>query len=753
MHPTRSQRSRRLGAARAELVGSPPSAARVARSGAARPRAAVASIAARSHPSLERTPVPAPRFASRAALLLASLLASPALAQSAEEAPGVTAAAAELDDGTETLLIVGARTDTATKTDVDVLHTPQNVQVLSAELLADQGAILLEDALRNVAGVMPGGYYNGWDYYRIRGFDADTSTYQDGLLYGLGINTNAEVFGLERVEVLKGPSSSLYGQGSLGGLVNMVSKRPQEERAGAVTLALGGDDYQQAGLDVTGALSETHGVSARLVALYRNDGSFADFADGLRRIYLAPSLTWRSDDTSITWLNAFTDDRQEIAFPLPASGFVTDNPNGRIPRTRFVGDGENPGVGKERRYQTGYLATHRFDDVFSLRQNLRASWTKSDWDRLLYPAYLDVDQRTLYRYPYSSNGDGRYVGVDTAVDAAFATGPLAHVATLGVDVYRARDTWRSRQIDYADPGSYLPLDLFDPQYGQALPPLYAQPAYVTDTEATGVYAQDQIDVAEGLTLTVGGRYDWVRTNGEASEAFSPRVGITHQVAPGLVAYASYSRSFLPQDGLLASGAVARPERGTQWEIGAKTALWDGRVNTTLSLYQLTRENVTTDDPFHAGFVVATGEQRSRGIELDGQVQLADGVEWIAAYAYTDAEVTKDNALAVGSWTRNAPKHGLSTWLKYTLRSGRLEGLGFGLGVSHYTKQAGDLQNSFFLPAYTLVDANVTYTRGPIQLQLNLDNLTDETYATGSYNDLYVLPGRPRRARVLASWSF
>lgn len=692
-------------------------------------------------------------FPSSAALALSLAIAAAHAEPDAAPPADVAASEAAAQGGTETILITAPRTQAATKTEVDTLFTPQNVQLLSEELLVDQGAILLEDALRNVAGVMPGGYYNGWDYYRIRGFDADTATYQDGLLYGIGINTNAEVFGMERVEVLKGPSSSLYGQGSLGGLVNLVSKRPQEERDGKLTLAFGGDDYQQAGIDVTGTLSESHGLSARLVGLYRNDGSFADFADGLRRFYVAPSITWRTDATSLTWLNAFSDDRQEIAFPLPASGFVTPNPNGKVPRTRFVGDGEIPGVGKERRYQTGYLATHRLNETFSLRQNLRASWTESDWDRLLYPAYLDVDQRTLYRYPYFSNGDGKYVGVDTAVDASFATGSFGHVATLGTDVYRERDTWRSRQIDYSDPSSYLPLDLFDPQYGQALPPLFDQPAYVTDTEATGIYLQDQVDVLEGVTLTVGGRYDWVRSNGEASKAFSPRVGLTYEIAPELVAYASYSRSFLPQDGLLSGGGAAKPERGTQWEIGAKSALWDGRVNATLSLYQLTRENVTTDDPFHVGFVVTTGEQRSRGVELDSQVQLGAGVELIAAYAYTDAEVTDDNVIAEGSWTRNAPKHGLSTWLKYTLRSGALEGAGFGIGVSHYTKQAGDLANRFFLPAYTLVDANLTYTRGPLQLQLNLDNLTDETYATGSYNDLYVLPGRPRRARVLATWSF
>ncbi|HEY8122885.1 MAG TPA: TonB-dependent siderophore receptor [Myxococcota bacterium] len=687
-------------------------------------------------------------------LLVAALLATPFAARAEEAAPAAPVEETPAAPASyETILITGARTQTATKTEVDTLYTPQNVQVLSEELLADQGAVLLEDALRNVAGVMPGGYYNGWDYYRIRGFDADTSTYQDGLLYGLGINTNAEVFGMQRVEVLKGPSSSLYGQGALGGLVNLISKRPEEERAGELSVGFGGDEYRQVSLDVTGSLSEAHGLSARLVSLYRNDGSFAEIADGLRRFYVAPSLTWEGEDTSITWLSAFTHDRQEIAFPLPALGFVLDNPNGQIPRDRYLGDAENPGVGKEQRIQIGYLATHRFNDVFSLRQNLRASWSDSDWDALLYPAFLDADQRTLYRYPYFSSGDAKYVGVDTAADAAFVTGSLAHTASFGVDVYRAHDTWHSRQIDYADPGSYIPIDLFDPEYGYTMPPLFEAPVSVSDTEAVGVYLQDQVQLLESLTLTVGGRYDWVESNGDGSEAFSPRVGVAYQVLPELVAYASYSRSFLPQSGLLASGDAAKPERGTQWEIGAKSSLLDGRVNATLSLYQLTRGNVTTDDAFNPGFVVTTGEQRSRGVELDSQIRIADGWELIAAYAYTDAEVTEDNGLADGLWTKNAPKHGLSSWLKYTVLGGPFEGLGFGFGVSHYTEQAGDLPNSFFLPSYTLVDANITYTRGPIRLQLNLDNLTDEKYATGSYNDLYVLPGRPLRARALATWSF
>lgn len=269
----------------------------------------------------------------------------------------------------------------------------------------------------------------------------------------------------------------------------------------------------------------------------------------------------------------------------------------------------------------------------------------------------------------------------------------------------------------------------------------------------GVYLQDQLQLLDGLTITAGGRYDWARTDGEDSEAFSPRIGVSYEILPAVVAYASYSRSFSPQSGLLASGGAAKPERGTQWEIGAKTGALEGRLNATLSLYQLTRSNVTTDDPFNPGFAVTTGEQRSRGVELDSQIQLAEGLELIAAYAYTDAEVTRDNVLPEGVWTRNAPKHGLSAWLKYTVLGGKLSGLGFGAGVSHYTKQAGDLANSFFLPSYTLVDANLTYTRGPLQLQLNLDNLTDEEYAAGSYNDLYVLPGRPFRTRLLATWAF
>jgi iron complex outermembrane receptor protein len=645
----------------------------------------------------------------------------------------------------------------ATKTKTPLLETPQAISVVPRTLLDDQGARRLDDVLKNVAGVTPGGYYSDWDYYRLRGFDAAFTTYWDGFRGDYG--KNAELFGLERVEVIKGPASSLYGQGPLGGLVNLVSKHPRPYAFADAYFTVGSYNFYEPAVDLNAPLNQAKTVYARFNALYRDQESFVDYVHK-RRMFVAPSLTWEiGPETRLTILTQYVHDWDTLGFPLPAKGTVLPNSNGDIPISRFVGEPENSNEVEQWWARVGYEFRHQFNQIFSLRHNLNASRLWQNWDHILYPASLDVDERTLYRYPYGYREELDRLGMDTALEAQFTTGSIQHHALFGVDYYYNRSETTTQQIDYADfPGSYPAIDLFDPQYGAPLPAFASLTKSRTNSDLVGLYLQEQVELFDRLTLTAGGRVDFSSNEGESVDAFSPRVGVTYEFIPGAALYANYSESFNPQwFSTDASGKPVDPETGENFEVGLKTALLDGRFNSLLALYQLTRQNVATanlgtPDPFDS---VVSGEQRSRGVEWENALQLLPGWDLTVAYTYNDAEITEDNTLPVGARLQGAPEHAFNVWTKYTLQNGPLKGLGFGLGGRYYTEQEGDstYSNPFKLPAYGVMDAAVYYERERFLAQVNINNALDERYFVGSYNDLYVLPGEPFTVRATLSWLF
>ena len=660
----------------------------------------------------------------------------------------------------ETVLVTGVRTAESTKSSIPLIETPQNIQVIPADLIADQGGKVLDDVLRNVAGVMPGGYYQSWDYFRIRGFDASGHIYQDGLQYDSYVQLNVELYGLEQVEVMKGPSSALYGQGSLGGLINLVSKHPRPETFLTLGADYGSFDSYELHLDGNTTLFGNPNIAGRLVALTRHSGTFTEYAKGNDRIYVAPSLTWTIDpDTSLTVLTSFQRDRTDMGFPLTYVGAVVPGPYGRYPLDRYTGEPDRSNRSKAERTALGFEFRHRFNDVFSFTQNFRYTSNWSEWDHILYSSYLDADGRTLYRYPYSSNGGWLNYGSDSRLQAAFETGPLSHTIVAGVDHYTFVYRWAAGQIDYADPAAYMPLDLYAPVYGQPMPVLTWGPSSRESIDDTGLYLQDHIRY-DAFTLTLSGRWDFAKSGNSAGGVrttesiphFTPRVGLTYAVTPQAVLYTSYSESFLPQSGLTFAGEALKPETGRQWEAGIKSSLLDDRLDLTAALFQLTRQNVSTDDQLHPGFSVQTGEQRSRGFELDAHATLAPGWQTILTYAYIDVGVLDDNTIPIGDHPQNAPVHSVGLWNQYELQDGMLKGLSMGAGLYYYSSQAGDLPNTFKLPGYTLLNAMLGYDFGPARLQLNVRNILNARYFTGSYNDVYVQPGAPRNATISLEWS-
>lgn len=664
----------------------------------------------------------------------------------------------------ESIGYLGEASSTATKTSSALLDVPQSVAVVTRKLLNDQGAVKLDDALRNVAGVMPGGYYDGWDYYRIRGFDASFNTYLDGMRGGNG--TSDETWGLESVEVLKGPSSALYGQSVLGGLVNLTSKRPQPDAFANVSFIGGSFGFRNPAIDAGGSLNRSRTVYGRFVALYRSQDSFTDYAFN-RRTYLAPSLTWRiRPSTTLTLLGRYQREYGRPGYPLPADGTIAPNPNGRIPVRRYVGElgGENNTVREENR-QLGYQFGHQFNEQVFFHSNFRVALYHQEWNHLLYPSYLSSDERVLYRYPLDYHQAWKNYATDNNLEASFETGPIRHTFLAGYDFFRNPQVYSGETINFSDPAQYMPLDLFNPVYGRAPFPASLLPAYGGRTlvQYSGIYLQDQARLTSRLSITFGGRFNLAtnRTEPDLSNnthAFTPRIGATYMLRSGVSAYASFSRSFLPQTGQVysatnSSGTFAQPERGQQWEAGLKASALGGHLFGTLALFDLERSNVLTPDFLHPNFSVLTGKQRSQGAEFELSSLLRRGWNVTAAYAYTFARVTADNQIPTGTPTWNAPRNSVSLWTHYELPQRKLQGIAFGLGIRYYSRQAGDLLNSFQIPSYGLTDASVSYRRGPFHVQVNSFNLADVRYATGSYSNVYVKPGAPRSARVSVDWTF
>jgi len=638
------------------------------------------------------------------------------------------------------------------KLPVPLIDLPQSVTIIDRELLDDQNAVLLQDALRNAGGVIPGGYFQGFDFYRIRGFDSSGFTFLDGLLADQTFWTQEELFGMEQVEVLKGPVSGLFGQAPAGGLVNLVSKRPKHESFLKAETSAGSDDYFDVGVDGNTELGNK--VALRVNALYRSHGNFVDDTPTAKRYFFAPSLTWDiAERTHLTLLTQFIKEDTGLAQPLPAEGTVLPNPNGEIPRTRAVGEPGFDNTADLRRRQWGWDFTHEFSDALSFHQVARASSVDVNF-QAIYPWYLDTDDlRTLYRYARKQIVQANAYAADNQFIGKMATGGIKHTMVAGVDYYRFDQDQGFAYYSFSGPG-LAPIDLFDPQYGTVVPNFNVTRLSPTRLVRVGTYVQDYIELSDKWSVLAGGRYDWTDDGNAKDRKFTPRAGVTYKIAPGAALFASYAKSFLPQAGYVtAEGDALPPETGEQFEVGLKTELFEDRLSGTLSVYQLTRQNIATDDPNSEDYVfITTGEQRSRGVELDAVVRITPTWEVVANYAYTDAEITRDNELLVGSPTVNVPKDGFNLWSRYVIPDGVFRGLGFSVGARHYTKQAGDLvyvgaeSDAFDLPGYTIYDAGLSYELKHCKLRFNVSNLTDKDYFPASSGRTFVMPGEPRSYR-------
>lgn len=649
-------------------------------------------------------------------------------------------------------------TTTGSRTDTPIRDLPFSIQVVPQELLRDRQVDSLNEALRTVAGVTPDNpSYSPFEGFTIRGFTG-RNIIRNGLRDDTNITNRVAIPNIERIEVLKGPAGALFSQGGPGGTVNIVTKKPLSVPFYNIEGTIGNFDTYGGSVDLTGPLNESGTLLYRFIAGANTTDTFIDFFDR-RNFLIAPLLTWQiSPATQLTFEGEYTISEQPNARGLPARGTVLPNINGDLPRNRFIGEPDDE-FDKNNRYtvRLGYTLAHNFSTNWQLRNAFRATFQNVPQNSLSGFNLLD-DERTLERRLFSTDDQSQdnYI-LDTNVVGNFRTGSITHKLLFGFDLNRDIYAATNRLFDLD------PIDLFDPVYGRSrriFVEEFPREPFISDS--LGIYLQDQIDLLPNLKLLLGGRFDIVSqtiefADGSESfqqdEAFSPRVGLVYQPTDFLSLYASYSRSFLQSVGTALDNTLFEPERGTQYEAGIKADWLDRRLTTTLAFYEITRSNVLTTDLVDPNFSIQTGEQRSRGIELDVTGEILPGWKIAAGYAYTDAEITEDNTFAVGNRLNNVPEHALSLWTTYEIQTGSLRGLGFGLGIFFVGERQGDLDNSFEVPSYTRTDASVFYRRDNLRIGLNVENLFDIEYFEAAESPLRVFYGAPFTIRGTVSWTF
>ncbi len=644
---------------------------------------------------------------------------------------------------------------TATRTDTPLRDVPQSVQVVPQEVLRDQQVTRLDDALRNVPGVNQSFNFGPITIYTARGFEVtETNLLRDGLIDTLAGQVS-ELSSIEQVEVLKGPASVLFGLGNPGGSINLISKRPLRDPFYAVDATIGSYSFYRGAVDLSGPLNDSKTALYRFNLAYRNSGSFVDFFNG-ESLNISPVITVAlGEKTNLTLEAEYIETRDTIASGVPVTGSVFPNPNGQVSRSLNLTEPSNSF--EQTILRLGYRLDHKFDENWSLNNAFIFAY-RDLFQKRTDSQGLEPDNRTWLRSFSEGSSENRNYAMSTNLIGKFATGSIQHQLLFGFDLNRF-----DNENPVVTEFEAAPIDIFNPVYGQ--PPgttVLSQFGVRQQTNALGIYLQDQVTLTDNLKFLLGGRFDLIDrkyedfvSNTESSgsdSAFSPRFGIVYQPISAISLYGSYTSSFTPPGGSYFFDVVDdfKPERGNQYEIGVKADLND-QLSTTLALFDLTRTNVTTEDPDDPDVAIQVGEQNSQGIELSLAGEILPGWNVYTGYAYIDAKITEDNTLTPGNRLPNSANNSFNLWTSYELQKGNLQGLGAGIGL-FFVGDRADFDNSYTVPSYFRTDASIFYNREEFRAALNFKNLFDVEYFESSLGNR-VYYGQPLTVQGNVSWKF
>lgn len=630
-------------------------------------------------------------------------------------------------------------TATGTKTDTPLKEVPQSISVVGAEQIRDMGAKSQQEVLRYVPGVIADAYGNDGrtDSSFIRGTEA--AEFLDGMKRTFDYytyNYRIDPYFMERVEVLRGPASVLYGQAPVGGIVNSVSKRPQTEQGGEITVEYGTFDFKQVKFDLTGPITSDGKWSYRFVGEARDAGTQVDYVDD-DRYAIAPAITYRPDsNTTITVLGHFRRDRAgTVSQFYPNVGTLYPNVSGyRISQDRFVGEPDDY-------YNTDAssgtaLVEHKIAPWLKLQHSSRYS-DISNYYLGTYPdgTSYDADQVTMTRYRWHSITDTRVYSQDTNLEAKFATGMLQHKVLGGVDYSNFKATQASNSAVDLNP-----FNVYAPQYGQAQwlafdcgGDIYVACSPVTTAaKQTGLYAQDQMRYGNWIGI-VGVRKDWLDIDwndytipqvvSQKDDAVSYRAGLMYEFASGFTPYVSYGESFVPTLAPSLNGPL-KPQIGRMYEAGFKYQPTGANFAINSAIYDIEQSNrvVPDQDP---NYNVQIGPVAIKGFEFELTGKLTQNLKVVGGYAYTKAQYADGSELD-GNQIESIPLHTASLWGVWEFDQPYLKGWSAGAGI-RYIGVSWDETNTIRTPAVTLFDAMVAYDTEHWRWQITGSNLEDKEY--------------------------
>ncbi len=665
--------------------------------------------------------------------------------------------------------------------DVAVEDLPQAVQVISGEMLKQIGAVKLNDALDIATGVARQNVFGGlWDGFAIRGFVGDPNLPSGYLVNGFnggrGFGGVRDTSAVEKMEILRGPASSLFGRSEPGGTVSITTKRPQFTPEASAALTFGSDNFYRAEGDFTTPITDSTAV--RINGAFEDADSFRDTVQ-TKRAFASPSILSKlSRDTTVWYELEWS--KQEIPFDR---GVVAGR-NGEleiIPNSRFLAEpGDGPMVAKVLGHQAemqhnlakGWVllagAAYRTTSLEGFGQNPELAVARQPYF---------IDGATLSRQRRFTDYESDDFVARAEVSGVFKTGSVTHHLLTGADYEKF--TLERLQTRYRPPvftpGASLTtmnaVNIFNPIYGNLATPNQNVFNDTEDDESYGIYLTDQMDLTDSLKLRVGGRYDWFKQEIENRlatlqppkqdvTAFSPQVGLTWRAYEGTHLYTTFAKGFRPQTGFDVNRNPFEPEETKSGEVGVKYELLDGDLTGTLAFFKMEKTNVLTADPVNAGQSIAIGKAESKGVEVDLFGKLPGQVALMLSYAYTDAYSASDvrdvdfaRVVSSGDPLINIPKHNFSALLTKDIDINARR-LTLGAQLKYVSERLGETGTSFFLPSYTLLKLFASYeVTKKLSVSVEVNNVTDEVYYPASYSSLWIAPGAPRQYQLRTTYRF
>ncbi len=643
-----------------------------------------------------------------------------------------------------------------------ILETPQNIQVITGKVLADQQITSMGmGLLRNISGATQ---LEHWDnYVRVNMRGSRASAFRNGMnvLSSWGPLTE-DMSMVDHIEFVKGPAGFMMSNGEPSGIYNVVTKKPTGVTKGEATLTLGSYDFYRAAVDLDGKLDKEGKVLYRLNLMGQTQNSFRDYQYN-NRISIAPVITYKIDDkTSLTAEYNFQYARMS---DVGSSYVFSPNGYGDLPRNFTTAEASiDPTIVKD----------HSL--FLYLNHNIN-----SDWKLTAQVAYFNYNQQGSSLWPNSLDATGnmiRSVGIwDAANESKFGqvfingnikTGLVHHRILAGLDLgdkeYMA-DWGQSYALDTEE----HPFNIFNPVHGAPANGLslfdrtrslrQRAGSNIINQSFAGIYVQDEIGFYENrLRLTLAGRYTYVKESsyGTAVDAkrFSPRIGLSGSIDKNTTVYALFDQSFVPQSGLLRSGQKPKPITGNNLELGFKRDWLDGQWSTTLSVYRILKNNQLIADPDTANnpnmlYSLQIGQSKTQGVEFDLRGEITRGLNLILNYAYTDSKITKDiEAINIDKPVPGFAKHVANGWLTYRIPEGALKGLGFSGGFSYQKDRSTwswDATNQKNLPDYFRLDGGISWQNDRLSVAVNVFNLLDKyLYSGAPYASFYYYQAEPPR---------